>query len=210
MLDRTGSKLWRESAQRCRNVRVRGYATQGQCPRDSGPSHHSSSKSREQSQNVVENKESRSSESSSQGVGKPKQAAEGRTPTVCHSSTLNSGLLDSNSTEQSQNVYENKGSAGKSTTPGPSLSKEGNRGLPSSVEEGLGVVRLCVLGVLCALARNRLEALKTAEQSQNVYENKESRSSEVKKSKPNQDGLGRAATICHSSTLNSRLLDSTI
>ena len=40
----------------------------------------------------------------------------------------------------------------KSTTPGPSLSKEGNFGLPSSDEEGLGVVRLCGLGVLCALA----------------------------------------------------------
>jgi len=56
------------------------------------------------------------------------------------------------SREQSENVYENKGMAQKSTAPGPSLSKEGNRGLPSSVEEGLGVVRLCVLGVLCALA----------------------------------------------------------
>ncbi len=29
--------------------------------------------------------------------------------TVCHSSTLNSRLLDLNSTEQSENVYENKG-----------------------------------------------------------------------------------------------------
>ena len=40
LLDRTGSKLWRESAKRCRNVRVRWYATQAQCPRDSGPSDH--------------------------------------------------------------------------------------------------------------------------------------------------------------------------
>jgi hypothetical protein len=41
----------------------------------------------------------------------------GRKVTVCHSSTLNSRLLDWNSTEQSENVYENKGPAQKSTTP---------------------------------------------------------------------------------------------
>jgi hypothetical protein len=41
---------------------------------------------------------------------------------------------------------------GDSTTSDPSLSKEGNSGLPSSDEEGVGVVGLCVLGVLCALA----------------------------------------------------------
>ena len=34
-------------------------------------------------------------------------------PTVCHSSTLNSGLLDSNLPEQSENVIENKGPAMK-------------------------------------------------------------------------------------------------
>ena len=38
--------------------------------------------------------------------------------------------------EQSENVYENKGAAEKSITPGPSLSKEGNRMHPSSDEEG--------------------------------------------------------------------------
>jgi hypothetical protein len=38
--------------------------------------------------------------------------------------------------EQSQNVYENKGSAEKSTAPCPSLTKEGNPKLPSSGEEG--------------------------------------------------------------------------
>ena len=37
----------------------------------------------------------------------------------------------SKSPEQSQNVYENKGSRRKPTTPDPSLSKEGNRELPS-------------------------------------------------------------------------------
>jgi hypothetical protein len=37
------------------------------------------------------------------------------------------------STEQSENVYENKGPAQKSTSPGPSLSKEGNsRRCPSA------------------------------------------------------------------------------
>ena len=34
-------------------------------------------------------------------------------PTACHSSTLNSRLLDLNSTEQSENVYEKKGQAQK-------------------------------------------------------------------------------------------------
>ena len=34
--------------------------------------------------------------------------------------------------EQSQNVYENKGSAQKSTTPNPSFSKEANSGLVGS------------------------------------------------------------------------------
>jgi len=33
--------------------------------------------------------------------------------TVCHSLTLDSRLLDLNSTEQSENVYENKGSLWK-------------------------------------------------------------------------------------------------
>jgi hypothetical protein len=37
----------------------------------------------------------------------------GSMPTVCHSSTLNSRLLDLNSTEQSENVYENKGQVQK-------------------------------------------------------------------------------------------------
>jgi len=44
---------------------------------------------------------------------------------------------------------------GKSTTPGPSVSRDGNCGLPSSGEEGLGVVELSDLGVLCASAGNR-------------------------------------------------------
>ena len=46
----------------------------------------------------------------------------------------------------------------RSTTPNPSLSKEGNCALPSSREEGLGVVG----GLDMFLA----------EQSENVYENK--------------------------------------
>jgi len=59
-------------------------------------------------------------------------------------------LHHTKSREQSQNVYENKGSAWKSTTPDPSLSKEGNPRVPSSDEEGRGVVGFC------ALARKRV------------------------------------------------------
>ena len=44
--------------------------------------------------------------------------------------------------------------------PGPSLPKEGNFKLQSSDQEGLGVVRLSALGVLCALAGNRRLAAK--------------------------------------------------
>jgi hypothetical protein len=40
--------------------------------------------------------------------------------------------------EQSENVYENKGAVQKSTTPDPSLPKEGNPKRPSSDEEGWG------------------------------------------------------------------------
>ncbi len=67
--------------------------------------------------------------------------------------------------EQSQNVYENKGSAGKSTTPSPSLSKVGNS-LPSSDEEGWGWCEVATL------SSNQVQVTKLREQSQNVYENK--------------------------------------
>jgi hypothetical protein len=40
------------------------------------------------------------------------------------------GFLMSKTTEQSENVYENKGSVQKSTTLGPSLSKEGELQTP--------------------------------------------------------------------------------
>jgi hypothetical protein len=40
---------------------------------------------------------------------------------------------------------------GKSTTPGPAVSRDGNCGLPSSGEEGLGVVELSDFGGLCGL-----------------------------------------------------------
>ena len=46
-------------------------------------------------------------------------------PTVCHSSTLDSRLLDLNSTEQSENVYENKGTAWKISHPWPLLIEGG-------------------------------------------------------------------------------------
>jgi len=39
---------------------------------------------------------------------KPNQEVKRWMSTVCHSSTLNSRILDLNSTEQSENVYENK------------------------------------------------------------------------------------------------------
>ena len=52
------------------------------------------------------------------------------------------------SAEQSQNVYENKGSVTKSTTLWPLLTQGGEfPGLPSSDEEGLGVVGPSSLGV---------------------------------------------------------------
>ena len=53
------------------------------------------------------------------------------------------------SREQTQNVYENKGTEQKPATSNPSLSKEGNRVPPSPAEERGG---LRDLGVLCALA----------------------------------------------------------
>jgi hypothetical protein len=40
--------------------------------------------------------------------------------------------------DRSGNVIENEGTVQTSTTPNPSLSKEGNSGLPSSGEEGWG------------------------------------------------------------------------
>jgi hypothetical protein len=51
-------------------------------------------------------------------------------------SLLNPRLLDLKSTEQSENVYENKGPVEKSTTPDPALSKEGNCCAPLLVQEG--------------------------------------------------------------------------
>jgi len=54
-------------------------------------------------------------------------------PTVCHFSTLDCRLLNLNSTEQSENVVENKRSVQISTTPDPSLSNGGNRILPPLV-----------------------------------------------------------------------------
>jgi len=81
------------------------------------------------------------------------------------------GSWIANSTEQSQNVYENKGSAGKSTTPGPCLSKEGHS--PPRTRRGLGGG-----GALRPLRALRLGVkpgswiANSTEQSQNVYENK--------------------------------------
>jgi hypothetical protein len=74
--------------------------------------------------------------------------------------------------ERSGNVYENKGTAQKSTTPDPSLSKEGNFGLPSWDEKGVGVVpirpsRSLRLGVKQGLWHRKID-----ERTGNVYENK--------------------------------------
>ena len=80
--------------------------------------------------------------------------------TVCHSSTLDSRLLDLNSTEQSENVYENKGPVRKATTPDPSLSKEGNFRLPSSDEEGWGWWDFAVLTSSVPWRETGLVALK--------------------------------------------------
>ena len=46
----------------------------------------------------------------------------------------------------------------KRTTPAASLSKEGNRGLLSSSEEGMGVVRLCVLCAVGGRGTNAFSA----------------------------------------------------
>ena len=73
-----------------------------------------------------------------------------------------------NFNERSGNVYENKGPDQKTPPPCPSLSKEGNRELPSSDEEGVGVVGR---RVLCASGRSRAYAFFN-ERSGNVYENK--------------------------------------
>jgi hypothetical protein len=75
--------------------------------------------------------------------------------------------------EQSENVYENKGPARNSTTPGPSLSKRGELQTPllerGGVEGGatLRPWRSLRLGV-----KPGLLARKIGEQSENVYENK--------------------------------------
>jgi len=47
--------------------------------------------------------------------------------------------------ERTGNVYENKRPVRISTTPGPSLSKEGSFGLPSPHEDGMAVVRAPLL-----------------------------------------------------------------
>ena len=89
-------------------------------------------------------------------------------PTVCHSSTLNSALLDSNLLEQGENVYENKGLGQESTTPDPYLSEEEREflGSPPRTRRGWG---WCDFG---PWRETRLLTAKVREQSENVYENK--------------------------------------
>jgi hypothetical protein len=122
----------------------------------------------------------------------------GRMVTVCHSSTLDFRLLNLNSPEQSENVYENKGRGQEVQKP---------------------LTRLATLatlypgrGLLTRFTREpevKREIRKSGEQSENVYENKQSRSWEVKKSRSCEiisKGSGTPKG-CHSLTLNSRLLD---
>jgi hypothetical protein len=62
------------------------------------------------------------------------------------------GSAITKTTEQSQNVYENKGSVQKSTTRWPPpYPRRGIAGRPSSDEEGLGVVGHLHLGMKPAL-----------------------------------------------------------
>jgi len=106
------------------------------------------------------------------------------------------GFLMPKTGEQSQNVYENKGPAEKSTTPGPSLSKEGNhddraplliqggkskclgfppqpgrgiRNSPPQMRRGWG---WWDFAAFAAWRETGFSMPKTEEQSQNVYENK--------------------------------------
>ena len=94
---------------------------------------------------------------------------------------LVSRLLDSSTaefTEQSENVYENKGSVQKSTTPSPFLSKDELAGWD-----------FAAFATFAAWRETGFVMRKTTEQSENVYENKgrcqnvkESRSQGVEKS----------------------------
>jgi len=63
----------------------------------------------EQSENVYENKQSRSRGVKELRSCEVKSKGRGQTPTVCHASTLYSQLLNWILTEQSENVYEKKG-----------------------------------------------------------------------------------------------------
>ena len=72
--------------------------------------------------------------------------------TVCHSSTLNSRLLGLNPTEQSQNVYENKGEVQK--------------------VQRSSRFREVRAALVAARGNHGIANAEFSEQSQNVYENK--------------------------------------
>jgi hypothetical protein len=78
----------------------------------------------------------------------------------------------------------------------PPYPRRGIPRAPSSDEEGWEVVGLCGLGGLCDFARNRVLMTKTREQSENVYENKQSSSREVEKSRSREVEPGRQAVGC--------------
>jgi hypothetical protein len=141
-------------------------------------------------------------ESRSRGVVEPKQEVDGRMPTACHSSTLNSRLLDLNSTEQSENVYENKRQVQKVTE----LLQCQTKRRPHVLVPQAGRRRLTprLLDSYTCRSRNQRNKARMSMKT-NSRGVEEPRSREVVK--PKQEVDGRMPTACHSSTLNSRLLD---
>ena len=77
-----------------------------------------------------------------------------------------------NLNERTGNVYENKGPAQRSTTPGPSLSKRGNSRTPIFVRGGAGGWAFAALALFSPCREIAFLVSKTGEQSENVYENK--------------------------------------
>jgi hypothetical protein len=138
----------------------------------------------------------------SRGVVEPKQEVDGRMPTACHSSTLNSRLLDLNSTEQSENVYENKRQVQKVTE----LLQCQTKRRPHVLVPQAGRRRLTprLLDSYTCRSRNQRNKARMSMKT-NSRGVEEPRSREVVK--PKQEVDGRMPTACHSSTLNSRLLD---
>ena len=88
----------------------------------------------------------------------------GRMVTVCHSSTLDFRLLNLNSPEQSENVYENKGRGQEVQKPLTRLATL------ATLSPGRGPLTRFIRE-----PEVMREIRKSREQSENVYENKQSR-----------------------------------